>query len=115
MNPIAQSVTELASQCVRCGLCLPHCPTYQLNQQEPESPRCRIAMLAANARAELEWQPSLQQHIDQCLACGHCQRVCPAQVSYDELLIKGRQLLANQHALSWKKKLAIKIIETPSL
>lgn len=110
-----ESLVALTSQCVRCGLCLPHCPTYQLSPEEPESPRGRIALLAASANATLAWQPSIQQHIDQCLACGHCERVCPAQVPYRQLLIQGRAHLAKQRPIPWQKKIIIKIIETPAL
>jgi glycolate oxidase iron-sulfur subunit len=115
MSASHDHLTELTSQCVRCGLCLPHCPTYQQSKEEPESPRGRIALLAASAHAEVSWQPSVQHHIDQCLACGHCERVCPAKVRYSEILIRGRAQLLKQHALSWKKKCMIRLIETATL
>ncbi|MCD6046992.1 MAG: (Fe-S)-binding protein [Gammaproteobacteria bacterium] len=114
-EPSADSLIELASQCVRCGLCLPHCPTYQLGREEPESPRGRIQMLAAFAKKELEWSGSLQTHMDQCLSCGHCERVCPIPVSYEKLLVQGREALAKQHPITWWKKLFIKCIEIPWL
>ena len=110
-----KSLLELTSQCVRCGLCLPHCPTYQLNQAEPESPRGRIALLAASAQAEVSFVPSIQQHIDNCLACGHCERVCPAGVQYNTLLIAGRAHLNQVHPISWRKKIGITLVETPIL
>lgn len=107
------SIKSLADQCVRCGLCLPHCPTYRLGKEEPESPRGRIQMLAAFAKEELAWSTPLQTHVDQCLSCGHCERVCPIPVSYESLLIKGREALAQKKAITWWKKLFLKAIETP--
>ena len=96
-NPLlADQVIQLASQCVRCGLCLPKCPTYQINASEAESPRGRIALLAAIASGELAPSATVNQHIDQCLSCKSCETVCPAHVSYESLLIKGRALLIEQ-------------------
>ncbi len=86
-------IAELADQCVQCGLCLPVCPTYGLDGNEAESPRGRIAIAAALARGDAEPTAALRQHLDHCLGCLNCQRVCPAQVQYDELLLQTRALL----------------------
>ena len=48
---------DLARQtdlCVKCGLCLPHCPTYLKTQDENESPRGRLSLIQGWARSELE-------------------------------------------------------------
>src|SRR5579885_2318531 len=89
-------VAALADQCVKCGLCLPLCPSYRVERQEAESPRGRIALAQAPAGGLAAPSPALVAHLDQCLACGSCEHVCPAQVRYGELLVATRQLLRAQ-------------------
>ena len=89
----AGRIVELADQCVQCGLCLPVCPTYRMDRNEAESPRGRIAIAAALARGEVEPTAALRLHLDHCLGCLDCEKVCPAHVQYDELLIETRALL----------------------
>jgi glycolate oxidase iron-sulfur subunit len=86
-------IAVLADQCVQCGLCLPVCPTYALDGNEAESPRGRIAIAAALARGQVSSSPELREPLDHCLGCLSCQRVCPAGVQYEELLVETRSLL----------------------
>jgi glycolate oxidase iron-sulfur subunit len=87
---------ELADRCVKCGLCLPHCPTYGLARVEGESPRGRIALMQGLATGRLEPGPSLVRHLDNCLGCRACEKVCPADVPYGELIDAGRALLVER-------------------
>lgn len=86
-------IQTLADQCVKCGLCLPECPTYRVARNEAESPRGRIAFAHALAGGRRELTPSLTTHLDQCLACMSCERVCPSQVHYGELIVATRALM----------------------
>lgn len=93
LNKLSPIVNDLASQCVKCALCLPHCPTYELTQDENESPRGRIALFQALAQEKLPLTAHVKTHLDQCLGCRACERVCPAHVEYGQLLSLGRALL----------------------
>ncbi len=86
-------ITELADACVKCGLCLPYCPTYTLDRVETESPRGRIALSRHAVDGSLALEPGALLHLDHCLGCMACQRVCPVPVQYAELLTAYRATL----------------------
>jgi glycolate oxidase iron-sulfur subunit len=97
--------SDLAQQCVKCGLCLPHCPTYAITRNEAESPRGRIALMLDMAQKPDSYRSGRLPSLDNCLACRRCETVCPAHVSYDELLIGTR--CAVKPALPWPAKTAL--------
>lgn len=79
-----------ADLCVKCGLCLPHCPTYGLSGHEGDSPRGRIALMQGLVSGVLQVSPKLEAHLDGCLSCRACEPVCPAKVPYGKLIDAGR-------------------------
>ncbi|CRI65132.1 conserved hypothetical protein [Thiocapsa sp. KS1] len=83
---------QLADQCVKCGLCLPHCPTFQQARQEADSPRGRIALIQGWAGGHLAMTPTLAGHLDGCLGCLNCERVCPSEVAYGRIADQAKAL-----------------------
>jgi glycolate oxidase iron-sulfur subunit len=112
--PDPAAIASLASACVRCGLCLPHCPTYALDQVESESPRGRIALAQALASGQ-PLEDSLAGHLDHCLACGRCQQVCPAKVRYGELLDQTRALQRGARSIGLRQRLVESLCARPRL
>ena len=90
------SLLRDTDQCVKCALCLPHCPTYAHSQQEGDSPRGRIALVQGLASGTITATPRLIEHVDGCLSCRACEPVCPAQVPYSRILDGGRALLPSR-------------------
>jgi glycolate oxidase iron-sulfur subunit len=78
-------------QCVRCGLCLPTCPTYVETLVETSSPRGRIALIKAVDEGRLPLtSPGFVEQMSQCLDCRACEAVCPSGVAYGRLLEPAR-------------------------
>ena len=90
--PSTLNINKIAEQCVMCGMCLPHCPTYQISHHEAESPRGRISLIKAYSEQHLQSSSALQTHLLSCTTCLKCEQVCPANVSYEKLIDHGRML-----------------------
>ena len=76
--------------CVHCGFCLPHCPTYRSWGQEMDSPRGRIHLMRGLRDGELRLTPIVARHFDRCLGCMACVPACPSGVRYDTLIERTR-------------------------
>lgn len=84
-------------QCIRCGMCLEACPTYQLTGLETESPRGRIHLMDALTSGRIAPTERVELHLDRCLACGACEAVCPSGVPFLRL-IEGARAGLEAHA-----------------
>jgi glycolate oxidase iron-sulfur subunit len=80
-----------ADRCVKCGYCLPHCPTYALKADEGESPRGRIALIQGLISGTVDSR-RLHDHLDSCLACRACEAACPSEVQYGQLIASVRDI-----------------------
>jgi glycolate oxidase iron-sulfur subunit len=104
-------------RCVKCGLCLPECPTYRLTQDENASPRGRLALMDGLISGQLAADDNVIGHLDRCLGCRRCERVCPSGVRYGLLLdaVRGgfrrspaplERLVRRPAVLKWGTRLA---------
>ncbi|MEX0683118.1 MAG: heterodisulfide reductase-related iron-sulfur binding cluster [Dehalococcoidia bacterium] len=102
-RPFAPADVDL-SQCVRCGLCLQHCPTYVETRLETESPRGRLYLIRALTDGTIEPTANALGHLDQCLQCRNCEAVCPSGVPYGRIMEHARADAIDRGAapLSWR-------------
>ncbi|HEY7745638.1 MAG TPA: (Fe-S)-binding protein, partial [Desulfuromonadales bacterium] len=73
-------------QCMRCGFCLPTCPTYALTNRERSSPRGRVALARAVAEQKLEFSKAVRDEAFFCLDCRACTTACPSGVHAGEIM-----------------------------
>ena len=77
--------------CVRCGLCLPSCPTYLETMTETSGPRGRISLIKAVDEGRIDLlSPGFTAQMSQCLDCRACEAVCPSGVPYGDLVETAR-------------------------
>jgi glycolate oxidase iron-sulfur subunit len=100
---------ERLMDCIHCGLCLSHCPTYAENGQEADSPRGRIYLMRALYEGRIEPTPDVTGHLDLCLGCRACETACPSGVQYGYLIEGTRAHLRETNVpKSLKEKLILK-------
>lgn len=72
--------------CMRCGMCLPVCPTYKETFLETASPRGRVALIRKLKEGELDQSERLLEYLSLCLDCQACASACPCGVNAGELV-----------------------------
>jgi glycolate oxidase iron-sulfur subunit len=72
--------------CMRCGMCLPACPTYKETFLETASPRGRVALIRKLQEGELDQSERLLEYLSLCLDCQACASACPCGVNAGELV-----------------------------
>jgi glycolate oxidase iron-sulfur subunit len=100
--------SDVFDRCVRCGLCLPTCPTYVETLVETSGPRGRIALIKAVAEERLDLlSPGFVHQMSECLDCRACEAVCPSGVEYGKILEPARTQIvrAQGPARSWWARL----------
>lgn len=112
-HPLLKLDQDLILNCMRCGFCLPACPTYRHREIESASPRGRISLMRAVEEGKLEILEIADQ-LDQCLGCRACETACPAGVEYGHMLEQGRALLTAARRNPWPVRFAFRwVLGTP--
>lgn len=92
------------TQCMRCGFCLPACPTYREVGEEAASPRGRIAWMKAVYDDLVKPDSTFIEQMNLCLGCRACEPACPAGVEYGRLLEQTRSAISQAvPQKGWKK------------
>ncbi len=94
-----QPEPSIYDTCIRCGLCLPSCPTYLETMTETSGPRGRISLIKAVGESRLDiLSPGFVEQMWQCLDCRACEAVCPSGVRYGQLVESARTQIERARA-----------------
>ena len=85
-TPVDAPEYEDVLQCMRCGFCLPTCPTFSLTGRERSSPRGRVALARAVSEGKLEFNQAMKEEAYFCLDCRACTTACPSGVKAGEIM-----------------------------
>lgn len=88
---------ELLDDCVHCGFCLSHCPTYQSWSEEMDSPRGRIDLMKGLRDGKVTLTSDVVAYFDRCLGCMGCVTACPSGVKYGTLIERTRARVEATH------------------
>jgi glycolate oxidase iron-sulfur subunit len=100
---LARLVETADAACIKCGFCLPKCPTYRLTGVESASPRGRIHLMKMLAKGRLRAE-EIDAQLDFCLGCRACETACPAGVKFGKLLEAGREQTLQARTAPWFRR-----------
>jgi glycolate oxidase iron-sulfur subunit len=106
-DPPSQADLE---QCVHCGLCLPHCPTFRELHVETESPRGRLHLMRALGEGRVEATDRFVRHMTLCLDCRACEAACPSGVKFGHLMEATRAEIVARRPGSPRERLLRRLV-----
>ncbi|HXM07282.1 MAG TPA: 4Fe-4S dicluster domain-containing protein, partial [Candidatus Acidoferrum sp.] len=90
---------EIYDKCIRCGFCLPTCPTYVETLAETSGPRGRIALIKSVDEGHIDLlSPGFVNQMHECLDCRACETACPSGVEYGQLVETARTQIRTAQA-----------------
>lgn len=99
---------EKLINCMRCGMCLPHCPTYRETFLETASPRGRVALVRKFQEGGLKISDRFLEYLSLCLDCQACASACPCGVNAGELVAEFKCEKKEGEGLSFMEELILR-------
>lgn len=111
----ADALRRVVNQCVRCGQCRSACPVFKELNAESAVARGKLALLRSFLEGKDVPVEGLQEILGKCLLCKTCAAQCPSGVAADEMVLAGRELLAEKNGISPVKKAIFSLLKNRTL
>ena len=99
-------------QCIKCGLCLAHCPVNHELFLEKYTPRGKIQLARAYGRGEAAISDHYRDIFARCLLCGACSVTCPSGVDLTRVFTHMRMEITEKKGLFPSMKSAVMSLMT---
>ncbi|MDP2267728.1 MAG: (Fe-S)-binding protein, partial [Deltaproteobacteria bacterium] len=107
----AENTKENIYHCIKCGLCLAHCPVYKEALSEEATPRGKVQLSRHLSEGSLRLSAEVKDaFFSTCLLCGSCVANCPSGVHGDHLFSGIRWRAVQQYGIDWKKKVMFQLL-----
>ena len=108
---LGDDTRENIYHCIKCGLCIAHCPVYKEIQREDATPRGKVQLSRHLSEGGLELSEEVKEaFFSTCLLCGSCVANCPSGVHGDHLFSGVRWRAKQKYGIDWKKKAMFQIL-----
>jgi len=106
-----ENTRENIYHCIKCGLCIAHCPVYKELLVEEATPRGKVQLSRYLSEGGLELSEEVKEaFFSTCLLCGSCVANCPSGVHGDHLFSGVRWRAVQRYGIDWKKKMMFQLL-----
>ena len=106
-----ENTKENIYHCIKCGLCMAHCPVYKEVLSEEATPRGKVQLARQLSEGNLKMSKELKNaFFSTCLLCGACVANCPSGVHGSNLYSGVRWRAVQQYGMDWKKKVMFQLM-----
>jgi glycolate oxidase iron-sulfur subunit len=110
---LSENTNENIYHCIKCGLCLAHCPVYKEVLLEEASPRGKVQLSKLVTEGTMPLSEEIKGVLyDTCLLCGSCVAYCPSGVHGTNLFSGLRWRATQRYGTDWKKKVFFQIVSS---
>lgn len=107
----ADNTKENIYHCIKCGLCMAHCPVYKELLVESATPRGKVQLSRELAEGNLELAEEVKNaFFSTCLLCGGCVANCPSGVHGTHLYSGVRWRAVQRYGMDWKKNAVFQLL-----
>jgi len=110
---LSEDTNENIYHCIKCGLCLAHCPVYKEILLEEASPRGKVQLSKFVTEGTLPLSKEIKDVLyNTCLLCGSCVANCPSGVHGANLFSGLRWRATQRYGTNWAKKMFYQILSS---